>query len=346
MTRFEQICDAIDEQVPGIDENLTAAFILAIAERRHLVLSTRNSRHVCHYLEMIGRTLFGYSSPVTINCSEHTTWNDIVERVTLLGVSESHTVGPSSLGPVWDRERTDIAVEVTSENETSDLILLNGFGKTSKYMQSMLLNALSASHMKRGVAFPPNITIVIVLEGPPQLLSHHLREKMFLHQYLDPATIGNLSIIESNLGLGPFAGAHVHHNLESIKANVQSYIEELRLKMPSITIVDDIHGYMQDLCVYVRTHRLVSRGLSPRTVRDFETLVRAICVLHDYEFATPSLVAVCARKIFPLKIQLCQPFNEPSLCYGGDVDLVEPSMAKWDEALIIEDVLGNVAPPV
>lgn len=361
MTRFEQLCDIIAEATSDIDENLVAALIIAIAEKRHLVFTTRNSRHACQYLEALGKLIFGYQDPVTINCNQETTWNDIVNRVTQSHIN-AHTVGPIALGPVWNREnQTDNVIQVATENQTSDLIILHGFDRTSSYVKSMLLNALTANYVKRGTVFPANIMLVIVIDSPPQVLGPHLCEKMFLHQYLDSKSIGDVTILEtlirqeasssSGATTSSSAATEAENNdtksqLSWLQFEVQTYINDMRCAMDKVTIVDDVYGYMQDLCVFVRTHRLVSRGLSPRAVQDFERLVRAICILHDYRFATPSLVAVCARKIFPLKIQVCKPYDEPSLNYGGDIDLVEPWMAKWDEALIVEDVLSNVAPPV
>jgi MoxR-like ATPase len=126
----------------------------------------------------------------------------------------------------------------------------------------------------------------------------------------------------------------------------QSYFEEFRNKAEKVTLVPEIRQYMQDIVLFLRNHRLVDKGVSPKAGKDLEVLVRMLCVLHDYDFATPSLVAVAARKLFPFRVQVCEPIDEPSLKYGGDIKIVTQWMKKWDAELIVEDVINAVPPPL
>lgn len=126
----------------------------------------------------------------------------------------------------------------------------------------------------------------------------------------------------------------------------ESYLQMMRERMKALTIIADIKRYMQDIVVFLRTHRLVRRGIPTKAVKDFDLLVRALCTLHDYQYATPSIVAIAARKVFPLKIELCHPEDEPTLNYGGDINIITNWLKKWDQSLIIEDVLNNVEPPL
>lgn len=124
------------------------------------------------------------------------------------------------------------------------------------------------------------------------------------------------------------------------------YLQTMRQRMKSLTIIADIKRYMQDIVVFLRTHRLVRKGIPTKAVKDFDLLVRTLCILHDYEYATPSIVAIAARKVFPLKIELCHPEDEPTLNYGGDINIITNWLKKWDQSLIIEDVLNSVEPPL
>lgn len=126
----------------------------------------------------------------------------------------------------------------------------------------------------------------------------------------------------------------------------QSYFDEICNKGQDITLVPDIRQYMQDIVLFLRNHRLVSKGVSPKSVKDFEFLVRMLSVLHDYDFATPSLVAIAAKKLFPFRIQVCHPIDEPTLKYGGDIKIVAQWMKKWDSELIVEDIINCVPPPL
>ncbi|ANB13943.1 Uncharacterized protein YKL098W [Sugiyamaella lignohabitans] len=138
----------------------------------------------------------------------------------------------------------------------------------------------------------------------------------------------------------PPPGLHSSDNADTL--SFQNLLSSMADKIPLITIAANIQRYMQDIVVALRTHRLVRSGVSPQAVKDFHYLVRALSVLHDYEFVTPSIVSISARKLFPLRIQLCEPTDEPSLSYGGDIDLVTQWMNKWDEDLVIEEILANV----
>lgn len=131
------------------------------------------------------------------------------------------------------------------------------------------------------------------------------------------------------------------HTLISIQE-----LEELSEKMSKVVIVPEIKVYMQDIVVFLRTHRLVRKGVSPKAVKDFDRLLRTFCVLHGTLYATPSLVALAARKIFPLKLEICIPQDEPTLHYGSDIKLLSKWVSKWDQEMVIDDVLNNVMAPL
>lgn len=123
-------------------------------------------------------------------------------------------------------------------------------------------------------------------------------------------------------------------------------LQELSDKISQVVVVPEIKVYMQSIVVFLRTHRLVRKGVSPKAVKDFERLLRAFCVLHGTMYATPSLVALAARKIFPLKLELCAVEDEPTLHYGSDINLLTKWVSKWNVEMVIDDVLTNVVAPL
>lgn len=123
-------------------------------------------------------------------------------------------------------------------------------------------------------------------------------------------------------------------------------VEALSSQTSQVVIIPEIKVYMQDIVVFLRTHRLVRKGVSPKAVKDFERLLRAFCVLYGKLYATPSLVALAARKIFPLKIELCDPEDEPTVHYGSDINLLSKWVSRWDAEMVIDDVLNNVTAPL
>lgn len=69
-------------------------------------------------------------------------------------------------------------------------------------------------------------------------------------------------------------------------------------------------------------------------------------MVENSDYATPTLVAKAARKVFPLKVDICRrPEDEPTLHYGSDIKLISNWLQKWDAELIIEDVLNIVPAP-
>lgn len=129
----------------------------------------------------------------------------------------------------------------------------------------------------------------------------------------------------------------------------EAMIDEVVAELGRTVVIPEVKVYMQDIVVFLRTHRLVQSGraVSPKAVKDFDKLVRILCVVRGGDYATPSLVAAAARKLFPLKVDMCRgPELEPTLHYGSDIKLVTQWMRKWDAELIIEDVLNIVPAPL
>ena len=70
------------------------------------------------------------------------------------------------------------------------------------------------------------------------------------------------------------------------------------------------------------------------------TLIRCLPPLHNLAYATPSLIALAARKIYPHRIHIVQPEKERSLQWGSDLDAVAAMLEDIRAEDVIEDVLG------
>jgi len=68
---------------------------------------------------------------------------------------------------------------------------------------------------------------------------------------------------------------------------------------------------------------------------------RCLAPLHNLSYATPSLIALAARKIYLHRIHIVRPECERSMQYGSDVDAVAALLEGIGAEDVIEDVLGS-----
>lgn len=75
-------------------------------------------------------------------------------------------------------------------------------------------------------------------------------------------------------------------------------------------------------------------------------MVRCLAPLHSLDYATPSLVFLAAKKIYPHRIVLATPENERSLQYGSSKAAVANMLNGVTPHLIIDEVLDSVECPL
>jgi hypothetical protein len=224
---------------------------------------------------------------------------------------------------------SNIVKEITHDERyvKSKFIVLEHVDRTPRLIQALLLDMLLSRRLgidHREFSLPDDTTVVIIANGHE--LFSHLRDFVLLEHWIDSAS--DVSRMDKETTVTP------------------SQITSMAQRAQSVTIVPELKRYMQDIVIHLRTHRFVRKGVSARAVKDFDSVVRMLCVLQSYEFATPSIVQAAARKIFPLKIELCHPSDEPSLQYGGDIELLRWWMGRCDEDIIIDDMLRVIPAPV
>ena len=67
---------------------------------------------------------------------------------------------------------------------------------------------------------------------------------------------------------------------------------------------------------------------------------RCLAPLHGLSYATPSLIALAARKIYLHRIHIVQPEKERSIQYGSDLETVAALLEGVGPEEVIEDVLS------
>ena len=97
---------------------------------------------------------------------------------------------------------------------------------------------------------------------------------------------------------------------------------------------------------FLRLHRAVDGGISPRATQHFDILVRSLAPLHGLDFVTPSLVSLAARKIYGHRIIICAPERERSMQYGSDLTAISVLLEDMTAADVVEEVLAAVEVPL
>lgn len=231
---------------------------------------------------------------------------------------------------------TSLSRDMTSSGAIPQIVVFKNLDNSPLHLQASLLGSLAqgtilVNHIIHSL---PTFFLGIGLVQPTSLskLNKHLKERFLLWHIYDGER-------EREQGQD-----HSLHSSKSIITN--DYFKYMKSQLNNITIMIDVKRYMQDIVIFLRTHRLVRGGISSKACKDLDTMVRGLTVMHNLPYATPSIVKMAARKVFPLKIEICEPTDEPTLHYGGDVKLITKYMQKWDQNMIIENVLEKVEPPV
>ena len=103
---------------------------------------------------------------------------------------------------------------------------------------------------------------------------------------------------------------------------------------------------MQDVVTFLRLHRAIGGGVTPRATKAFRLLMRCLASLHGLNFVTPSLVALAARKTYHHRLEMVSASNERSMQYGSDLGAIAPMLEAFTPELVVEEVLGRVEAPL
>lgn len=76
-------------------------------------------------------------------------------------------------------------------------------------------------------------------------------------------------------------------------------------------------------------------------MKDNTKYSRCIAPLHGLAYATPSLVAIAARKIYPHRIQIVDPEKERSRQWGSDIGAIRRLLEGIGPEDVIDEVLGS-----
>lgn len=299
----------------NLEPTLFTIIQIGIITNQHVILTTDMIADVSKYIQVLSSKVFGISNPAICSCHENTEWNDIGDAL-----------------------------------NDSNVFVLTNFDSTCREIQAYLLEGLMKSlfifanedqSTDRVVHLPEDFHVFIVNR------QHSKKSNDMLYYLKDYFFFQHSFIPQDEIDLSSRI-----HDLESLPPKsvttlvTKKELDNCREKLAQIKIIPDLKVYMQNIVVFLRTHRVVRKGISPGAVKKFDLLLRILCVLDSSSFATPTLISLAARTLFPLKIELVAVQDEPTLHYGSDINLLEKWLPKWDAEMVVEDVLNTVPSPL
>ena len=108
----------------------------------------------------------------------------------------------------------------------------------------------------------------------------------------------------------------------------------------------EVKRYLHDVVVFLRMHRALASGVTPRATRQAELLAKCLALCNGLTFVTPSLVALAARKVYRHRLRIARVDEERSMQYGSDPLLVAAALKGMTPDVIIDEVLQEIEVPV
>ena len=142
----------------------------------------------------------------------------------------------------------------------------------------------------------------------------------------------------------------------------QQEIRQLVELSDNINLTAEVRAYQQNIITFLRLHRAVGGGVSPRATQQMLTLVkyhistvvsllyadfiRYLAVIHGQTYVSPSLIALAVPKIYSHRITILEPEADRSLQYGSDLRAVSTILKGYHPSQVIKEVLASVDIPV
>lgn len=311
---FQEKCSQL-KQILNFDVDIFTAIVIGLAAGRPIRIHTHHPDVVEKCALVVAANILGYDQRLLYRCD-----GDVDIDHFLNGLSD------------WSEPSQ-------TNKQLVPFLILRNVSSLSNECQALLLQLLqSGKTTYRGVTYtkPPGFVLLSVSKNDVYMFEY-LRDEFFVYHECH---------VDSEVDISRLMQSISEERTATTPLMTVGDIKKLHEKALQVTIVAELLRYMQDIIVHIRCHRVVARAIKPRAVRDFSLFVRLMCVLNGSEYATPSVIAVAARKLLPSAVHIASPDFEPSLAYGSDYKLIEEYVTSWDGALVVEDVLNRVKAPV
>ncbi|KAL8698636.1 MAG: hypothetical protein Q9201_006459 [Fulgogasparrea decipioides] len=340
------------QKVEGLSD-LELALLLSFVANEHCLIQTEENGlyHLQQELQLIASNIYNVNH-LAMECSTETALNDFNSAL-LAGAAPVEGSGSPEDSRDADSAESEKVQQKCTTLTTPNIIFLRNPNLADYETQIQALE-LIRSRKIGDITTPKRFCMVIVrcVDGPP--LNKHLNDHIFLSHYHDLEDgFTNLEsasewIEDDRSSSSSVVRKTVIQTQENrvertiSDADVQKLVDESK----KVTMTAGVRCYLQNIVVFLRQHRAVDGGITPRATKAFDTLARCLASLHGLEYVTPSLVAIAARKIYPHRIKLTIPERDRSLQYGSDLAAVKAYLEGVTPESIIEDVLAAVEPPL
>lgn len=123
-------------------------------------------------------------------------------------------------------------------------------------------------------------------------------------------------------------------------------INIMREKVMNLTMMAEIKIYIYDLIVELRYSRYVKGGIPTNVIFDVRDFIKFWAYIQGKQFITPVVVKDCFRIVLPMRIQLVQAEEDPSLMYGTNMSLASQLVQCINVHDVIDIAISKVIPPI
>ncbi|OWP07271.1 hypothetical protein B2J93_2044 [Marssonina coronariae] len=341
--------------------DLELAAVICLVAQEHCILDTEPDAidDLVQELQLVASKVFGLSNAV-VDCYEQTSLDDFAHAI--LSIEHSPTRSTSSLRTRQDSyfrnktvfgttNRSPVAETINDNRRIANVIIAKNLDEAPKQVQLQALELMRTKRIytRTSVQNAPKSFLFIALlgggEGPR--LTKHLNDYMFISHFHDPDDgFPNLEdIYDDTDSISSVVKKSPREVEESLWPTISANdIERLSNLADSATVSVELKRYQLDIISYLRVHRAVASGISPVASQHLEKLTKCLAPLHGLTYATPSLIALATRKVYPHRIHIVRPENERSVQWGSDLDAVSALLEGIGPEDVIEDILGNAGP--
>lgn len=121
---------------------------------------------------------------------------------------------------------------------------------------------------------------------------------------------------------------------------------QIRETVNNITITTEVKTYIYDLIVQLRYSRFIKGGLPTYLLFDLTDFIKFKAFILKKTFVTPTLVKTCFKQVLPLRLNLIEPEEDPTLMYGSNPVLIQQLVEAIDVHDVIDIAIANVKPPI
>ncbi|KAI9718041.1 MAG: hypothetical protein M1812_004299 [Candelaria pacifica] len=356
--------------------DLELATLLCLVANQHCIIETEDEAldQLGQELSLVASTNFGLSAAI-VDCSANQSLDDFRRDILVLNngwngqssndgtSSAKESSFPRSRNASKRTESTSHSLPAMEEMEKQALaqvIIAKNLNLASLQVQIQALELIRTKRIFTHTAFHTAskrfvfIALLSADRSRPKLVSH-LNDQIFVSHYHSSADgFPNLeSEYDSTADDGASMSSVVRKPAEGPTKHIpkdpifsDTDIETLTSQRTKTVISAEVKRYMQNITTFLRMHRAVGGGISAYTTRHFDLLVKCLAPLHSLNYATPSLVVLAARKIYPHRIAITKPENERSMQWGSDIRAVAALLEGITPEDIIDEVIAMVEAPL